>query len=259
MSIKLIATDMDGTLLNSRKEKPVDFIPWVKQHADKKMVIASGRQYFTLKDDFGEIADDLIFIAENGGLVFEKDQIIYSNPMAYEDISACLDRLDGMPEVTPIICGAESAYMRHAAPYIEAEGHMYYHHLRFVDDLYACAKQDVIVKIALFIDHFKAEEVFHAFVCPSERILPVLSGASWIDIMNRSVNKGAAVNAIQEKYSIQPSECMAFGDYLNDYELLLNCTESYCMENGHPKLKAIAKYTAPSNDEEGVMAILRRL
>jgi hydroxymethylpyrimidine pyrophosphatase-like HAD family hydrolase len=52
---------------------------------------------------------------------------------------------------------------------------------------------------------------------------------------------------------------MAFGDYLNDYELLLNCTESYCMENGHPKLKAIAKYTAPSNDEDGVMAILRRL
>lgn len=52
---------------------------------------------------------------------------------------------------------------------------------------------------------------------------------------------------------------MAFGDYLNDYDLLLSCGESYAMENAHPKLKEIAKYITASNDEDGVMKILRQI
>ena len=49
MNIKLVALDMDGTLLDSDKNLPVDFIPWVRSHKDIKTVIASGRQYYTLR------------------------------------------------------------------------------------------------------------------------------------------------------------------------------------------------------------------
>ena len=49
MNIKLVAVDMDGTLLNSKKEMPEEFIPWVKSHPEIKTVIASGRQYYTLE------------------------------------------------------------------------------------------------------------------------------------------------------------------------------------------------------------------
>ena len=52
MTPKLIALDMDGTLLDSRKNLPKDFIDWVKRHSDVKTVIASGRQYDTLVKDF---------------------------------------------------------------------------------------------------------------------------------------------------------------------------------------------------------------
>ena len=52
MNIKLVALDMDGTLLNSKKEKPAEFIPWVEKHPEMKVVIASGRQYYTLEKDF---------------------------------------------------------------------------------------------------------------------------------------------------------------------------------------------------------------
>ena len=52
MSIKLVAVDMDGTLLSSANEVPEDFIPWVRSHPDIRTVIASGRQYFTLEHDF---------------------------------------------------------------------------------------------------------------------------------------------------------------------------------------------------------------
>ena len=60
MNIKLVALDMDGTLLNSKKEKPAEFIPWVEKHPEIKVVIASGRQYYTLEKDFMEnIKEDL--------------------------------------------------------------------------------------------------------------------------------------------------------------------------------------------------------
>ena len=50
---------------------------------------------------------------------------------------------------------------------------------------------------------------------------------------------------------------MAFGDYLNDCELLQAVGESYAMENAHPTLKALARHIAPSNDENGVMRVVR--
>ena len=82
---------------------------------------------------------------------------------------------------------------------------------------------------------------------------------SWIDISNRSVNKGAAVTALLQRLSIPSAHAMAFGDYLNDYTLLQSCGESYAMANAHPDLKAIAKHVTASNDEDGVMKILRTL
>lgn len=51
---------------------------------------------------------------------------------------------------------------------------------------------------------------------------------------------------------------MAFGDYLNDAQMLQCCEESYCMENGHPDLKKLAKHIAASNDDNGVMDVLRQ-
>ncbi|MBQ6985849.1 MAG: HAD hydrolase family protein, partial [Oscillibacter sp.] len=49
--IRLVATDMDGTLLNSRKELPPDFEAWVVSHPGIRVAIASGRQYYTLYDN----------------------------------------------------------------------------------------------------------------------------------------------------------------------------------------------------------------
>lgn len=94
MNIKLVALDMDGTLLNSKKEKPAEFIPWVEKHPEMKVVIASGRQYYTLEKDFMEIRDKLIFIAENGGLVFEKGEVIFKDEMDKQDVLNCIDLIE---------------------------------------------------------------------------------------------------------------------------------------------------------------------
>ena len=67
------------------------------------------------------------------------------------------------------------------------------------------------------------------------------------------------IMAIQEKYNISFEESMCFGDYLNDVTLIKSCGESYCMANGHPQLKELAKYITTSNDERGVMRVLEKL
>ena len=50
---------------------------------------------------------------------------------------------------------------------------------------------------------------------------------------------------------------MVFGDYLNDYEMMQSCKYSYAMANAHPKLKEISNYQAKSNDEDGVMEVIK--
>lgn len=259
MKIKLVALDMDGTLLDSRKQLPSDFMNWVKDHPDIKTVIASGRQYETLVREFIPIKDELIFVAENGGFVFEKDEIIYSNEMKKEDIRKCLELIEGMEGVTPIICGAKSAYLKSRKKNIFREAEMYYTRLQVVEDLYEAARQDTVVKIAVFIERKKAESVMKHFWDIEEHLAAVLSGDSWIDLSNQTVNKGIAITAIQEKYGIDRKDSMAFGDYLNDVGLIKSCEESYCMENGHPDLKMLAKYVTDSNDNNGVMKVLQQL
>lgn len=259
MKIRLVATDMDGTLLDSQKRLPADFMDWVNAHPDIKTVIASGRQYYTLVKDFLPIKEKLIYIAENGGFVFENDKMIYSNAMKKEDVYRCLAKIERIEGLTPVLCGEKSAYMKPSKDSVQKEVAVYYHHLKQTNDLHAAAMQDTIVKIAVFAEEKKAEPAMVHFKDVGGNLAVVLSGDSWIDIANQTVSKGIAIVQIQKKYGIDKAECMAFGDYLNDAQMLENCEESYCMENGHPDLKVLAKYTAASNDEDGVMQVLRKL
>ena len=87
----------------------------------------------------------------------------------------------------------------------------------------------------------------------------ILSGEHWVDVMKPGVHKGAAMRGLQKMLGIAPSECMAFGDYLNDCELLESAGESYAMANAHPLLKAQAKHIAPSNDDNGVIRVIREV
>ena len=259
-NIKLTAFDMDGTLLNDRKELPPDFPAWVTNHPQIRKVIASGRQYYTLRDNMGELKDEFLYVAENGGVVYEKEEALYCDKISSEDLRYCVDRLNRMEGVTPMLCGVKGAYIRQdtkAAVFKEAS--MYYHRLTKCENVMEEALKDRIVKIAIFVENYQVDKAAAAFADLPERLAVVVSGDSWIDIANASANKGAGIAAIQRKYQIKPEECMAFGDYLNDVELLKSCGESYCMENGHPRLKEIARYIAPSNNECGVMQVINQL
>ena len=258
--IKLVAADMDGTLLNSRKELPPDFETWVISRPEIRMAIASGRQYYTLYENFGPaVRDKLLYIAENGALVFERGEVLYKNVMSPAGVAECLRTAQSLAGVYPILCGVKSAHMVHAPDNVEEQARMYYHRLDYPEALESVLSEDEIVKIALYIEEYKTTETVSAFQGLEPRFHPVVSGPDWIDIANASVSKGAALRSIQERYGLSPDECAAFGDYMNDYALLQACGESYAMANACAELKAVAKRLTASNDDDGVMKVLRTL
>lgn len=258
-SIKLVATDMDGTLLDDPRVVPQEFIEWVRKHPELCVVIASGRQYYNMRKLFAGIEDKLIFIAENGGIAFENGRAVYVDEMTGRDVTECIERFRNQEKQAVILCGKKGAYMMHHSQEAEENAKMYYERLTFVDDLMACIQQDQIVKVAVFFEEHNAEEHYPALCDLNERLQASLSGECWIDLANKTANKGNALAMIQEKYHISKEESMAFGDYLNDCGLLERCEMSYAMENAHPELKKIAKYIAPSNRDGGVQKILQKM
>lgn len=85
---------------------------------------------------------------------------------------------------------------------------------------------------------------------PNLRVIQ--SGGNWLDISEPDAHKGNAMRMLQNLLKLTPDECMAFGDHMNDRELLEACTHAYVPENAYPALKTLFPNIIASNSEEGV-------
>lgn len=258
--LKVIALDLDGTLLDSEKRVPQEFPSWVKSHPQTAFVLASGRQIHTLLSQFPEIKDELWFIAENGACVYHAGEYLYVDSMKTEDTLKVLEEFTGKDLCEPLVCGLDCAYVRPCGGKAKEESTKYYARIEYNDDLVSCAKKDRILKVAVFVNDFRAEEVYGSLPERNDGLTALLSGDSWIDIANTSVGKGAALKAVCERIGATREETAAFGDYLNDMSLFDAAAESYAMANAHPALKSVARHiTRYTNDENGVMEALKEM
>lgn len=258
---QLIATDLDGTLLNSQKELSPKFIPLCQEllSSGVKIVIASGRQYHNIKRLFYPILEQVYIIAENGGLIYHNNTCLYAdeiNASCHQQLLSCLHAISG---TRIVFCGIQSAYTDCQDPDFFQIAHQFFYHLEVVPDLLQVSTKDTICKIAIFNEHQAEAKILPQLQLFKEHYAIALSGDSWIDLMNPATNKGQSLVFIQEKEKLLPKDCLAFGDYLNDFELLQVCNQRYAMQNAHPKLKAIATAIAPSNDADGVVTTLNSL
>ncbi len=259
--IRLIAADMDGTLLDSAKRMPAGMFERIRAlHARGiRFVAASGRQYYDLLRNFPGMEDDMLFLAENGAMVVGERSVLYLSELPYEQLAEPVRLVRTLPDAHPILCGAESAYYEGDVPILRENAQMYYARLQHVPDVLEAAKHDHICKIAVFRHRTIEDEVYPALKRFEGAFQVVLSGDSWVDLMLPGVNKGSAMRQLQQRFGLTPDQCMAFGDYLNDRELMQSVTHSYGMANGHPDLLAVSRYRAPSNDESGVARVLDEL
>ena len=259
--IKFIASDLDGTLLNENKELPKDFDYVLEKlnEAGIKFAVSSGRQYDTVIDQFGKYKDSMTFIAENGAMVYEKGKRILCDPLDKEQAKEILAIIKKEPGLYPIACGVNGAFGEEENKTHIQNVIMYYLNYRTVDDVIERSSDDDLLKIAVYDDELSENHCYPILKDYYDTANILVSGTNWLDIMKKGVTKGSAIEQLQKLYGFKPEECMAFGDFMNDADMMRVCSESYAVENAHPELKALCKYICGSNDDEGVTKTIRRV
>ena len=259
--IRLIACDMDGTLLDDENAIHDDFWPLIDQLHARGIIFcpASGRQYYSLLERFSPIADELIFIAENGTYVMSKGVELSSDCLAREAAQELIRTFRELKlketDVSAVLCGKHSAYIETSDRNFLAEATKYYHRLEMVDDLLAI--EDDILKVATFTPRSSEHVIHPAFASFAKHHKVVVSGEHWLDVMALQANKGSGLRHIQEKLQITRDQTMVFGDFLNDLEMMDEATYSFAMANAHPQLKARASFLSPGNADNGVVRTIK--
>lgn len=258
--VKLVVTDMDGTLLNSKSEVSDRFFELyyqLKKH-NIQFIAASGRQYFSIVDRFEAIKDEITIVAENGAFAMHGNQELFTSELPNEYISKSIKTLRTLSNVYIVLCGKYSAYIETKDKEFINMFKNYYSEYELVDDLTEI-KEDTFFKIAAY--HFDCSEtyIYPAVKHLESELQVIVSGEHWLDISHLNANKGFALNILQKDLNISKEETMVFGDYNNDLKMIELADFSYAMENAHPNVKKAAKFLTKTNDEKGVEFILEQL
>ncbi|GGT31814.1 Cof-type HAD-IIB family hydrolase [Streptomyces chromofuscus] len=261
--IRLVVTDMDGTLLDDDKRVPAGLWEVLERLRERGVLFspASGRQYATLAREFARAAEGMVFIAENGTYVVRDGVELSSDPLDPADVADVVEAVRGLAadgvDVGAVVCGKRSAYVERADEPFLAEVRKYYVEHRAVDDV--TAVDDDILKVALY-DFGPAERTTAPALARFRATHQVVvSGEHWVDVMNRTANKGAAIRRLQRELGITPAQTMVFGDYLNDLEMLDTAEWSFAMANAHPEVVRRARHLAPANTDDGVLRTITRV
>ena len=258
--IKLVVTDMDGTLLNSNNKVSPLFFELYKKLKEQQIIFiaASGRQYQSITDKLEIIKNEITIIAENGGVVKQNGEELFSTKIPFENIEKTIHLLRNIKDTHVVLCGKNTAYIETEDLEFISIFSKYYVNYKIVKDLTKVVDDDFL-KIAIY--HIKCSETF---ILPAVKHLEkemqvTISGEHWLDISHLNANKGYALNLIQKKLGISKKETLVFGDYNNDLKMLALAKYSFAMQNAHPNVKKAANYQTKSNDEQGVEFILKQV
>ncbi|OSY87149.1 haloacid dehalogenase [Tenacibaculum holothuriorum] len=260
--VKMVVTDMDGTLLDSNHNVSDEFwnlFPKLKAN-NIHFVAASGRQYHSMVHKLQAIKDDIHIIAENGGITQFRDQLLDTESLDFKYVKEILPVLRKVENVLIVLCAKDKAYIDTKNEEFIAFFKQYYTQYEIVEDLTKLENVEVF-KIA--VRHMESSETY---ILPfikelhnHKDILLKISGQHWLDISSIKTNKGNALEKLQKRLGVTIEGTMAFGDYNNDLEMLQKAYFSFAMENAHPNVKETARFSTKTNDENGVEYILEKV
>lgn len=258
--VKLVVTDMDGTLLNSNHEVSDRFFELHTSLLKKDIhfVAASGRQYDSILDKLSSIKEHITIVAENGGVAKQGDDILFSRDLDFEKIKETIIAARKIKTPYIILCGMKSAYVESKDPDFINTFSQFYSSFTIVDDLMK-VKNDTFFKLAIFDKECSETNILPYVKHFSDELQVIVSGKNWLDISHFDANKGKAISFLQKKLGVSKAETMVFGDYNNDLKMLELAGFSYAMKNAHPNVKEVANYETKSNDENGVEYILEKV
>ena len=259
--IKLVVSDMDGTLLNSKGKVSDQFFLLFKKLQEKniRFCAASGRQHNSIVSKLDIIKDQIYVIAENGGVVKQGKTTLLSHFLDAKKVQELIPVLRKISGANMVLCCDNSAYIESKDNRFISLFQEYYHSFQQVQDVMEIAKTIPVFKIAVY--HFDSSEKFIFPVVKDfkNEVLLKISGQHWLDISDEKANKGNALKAVQKLLNVTKQETLVFGDYHNDIEMMEEAGMSFAMKNAHEDIKKIADFITESNDNFGVEMVLESL
>ena len=260
MSVKLIAVDMDGTFLSDAKtyNRPRFLAQYARMKAQGiRFAVASGNQYYQLISFLPEIAHEIV--AENGGWVVSAGEDVFNGELSKTHFDTVAAVLNDVPGIEIIACGKSSAYtLKHYDDGFKDIAAKYYHRLEMVSDFGNL--NDIFFKFGLNVsddDIPRIQAMLHEKL--NDIMVPVTTGHGSIDLIIPGVHKANGLRILQKRWGIDDSEVVAFGDSGNDVEMLRQSGFSFAMANARPHIKAVARFEAPHNNDEGVLDVIDKV
>lgn len=258
--IKLIVSDIDGTLLeDGGHEINPELLEVILKLRAKGMqfAAATGRQWASLEQVFEPIKEKIFYLSDNGAYVGCCGRNLFLHTVDRELIHEMIRdiRAEGLDVV---LSGPDVVYVdRRDVGLYDWLVNGYKFRVVQVDDL--TAVDDQFIKISAYrkTDIEGATRTLREKY--GQRLKITISGDMWMDCMATGVNKGEAVKLLQESLGISPEETMAFGDQMNDVEMLKQAYYSFAIGNARPEVKEIARFQADTNVRDGVLKILKLL
>lgn len=263
-NIKLVALDIDGTLVNDLKQFPDNFNEIVDKLLanDIAIMICSGRSIKTLLRDFNDYKDKFYFAAENGAIVYYQGNTNIIGYLDDDTSKIVLDHLEELrkedKDINYVISCLDNGYIMD----------------RGDDTFYNTLKPYYVMKCINRFEDIKSKVIKIAGYSPNnskgrieDKSLDlnkycdvVVSGEQWCDFDAKGINKGTAIKEVLKTLNITKDEACAFGDQNNDIDMLKEVKYSCAMKNGTDELKAIASYiTDEDNNHNGALKYLLKL
>lgn len=255
--IKLVASDLDGTLLlKGAQSLPEEIFPLIRQLKELGIlfVAASGRQYANMKKLFRPVLGDMGFISENGGLAVYNEKVLYQDsydPCLVREIAESIYNKEG----SEFTCSTKDFYyIRPKTEHfrdlmVNVVGNICHEIKSFEEITEPCMKLAVYERGGL-----QENTIYYWNEKFGDRCTVVTSGTAWVDFIPFDTNKAKGVEEYQKLLGIRPEECVVFGDEYNDIAMLESVPYSFAMAHAKEGVKQAASY-----ETDRVETILKKL
>ena len=285
---KLVAIDLDGTMLNSYGMVTENTKQAIKNTINKgtEVIIASGRPIDSIKTIAKEIGSENYFIAGNGALIYDikKDEIIYEKFMNKQKVLEIIK-----------ICEENSiAYNIYTEKTIIAKGLkynvLYYYKENLKKEESKKTNITIVEDVYEYIKNLENEKFLKITVCDETKsvfnsIIRKLRTVEDIDVLDvlhmsrkmikqgtedvpieyyyteislKDVDKWKAIEYLANKMNISKDEIIAIGDNINDKEMIENAKVGIAMGQSTPVITEIADFVTSNNNEDGVARALEK-
>ncbi|NCD08365.1 MAG: HAD family phosphatase [Negativicutes bacterium] len=262
MGIKLIASDMDGTLLNDKGEISQRNAAAIRKAIDAGVIftIATGRMYCSIEPFAEKLGLDVPLIAYNGAFVKGalSKEVLHDSPLDHETSIAVLEYckkknyyVQAYVDDTLLVkdvCEFSTMYANFARVEFVAMG----------EKLYRLHKAPH--KLLLMTESGRNEEIRQEMTEKfGEKVSMTNSFNDFLEVINPSVSKWNAVKALAQQKGIDLRDTMCIGDSNNDFEMVANAGIGVAVANANDRIREAAKLVTAANNEDGVALAIENI